>query len=150
MQPIIQNQSFQDIHTFLKWKLSKINPFKTTTSSQSENYFKKISPLRIATPSQSGKCQMSVLLKTTSSWSRNCWKWVLSRPPHPFKVQIVQNKFFKDHLLKWKLSKSVLPRPPHIPEVKIDPYQSFEGQHIPPKWKCWKYILSRLPHHLKV
>ena len=113
----VQNQFFHDHHSLPKWKLFKISPFKTTTP-----------PHPTTAPSESRKCS----------------KLVLSRPPHPLKIETVQNEFFQDYHTLWKkklfkmssfktttpsqsrnCSKRVLSRPPYPPKVESVQNQSF-------------------------
>ena len=60
----------------------------------------KISSFMTTTPSQNRNCSKSVLSRPPHPpkvETRNCSKSVLSRPPHPPKVETVQNQFFQDH-----------------------------------------------------
>ena len=156
-QPIFQNQSIQAHHTLQMWKLTKINLFKTTipcqykimpvsnfktttsyqveiiqnlafketTSSQRISYSKPHPPIVENT-------ENSQVMTTTSSLDGIFQKSILSRLPHPPKVEIVQNHCFQDHqiLQKWKLSKiSLYTKPPHAPKMEIVNKEASKALH---------------------
>ena len=70
-----KNQSFQDHHTIPIYKWSKSSNFKTVTSSQSGNYPESV----LSVPPYHPKVEMY-------------WQSVLSRLPHPPKLNTVRNQ----------------------------------------------------------
>ena len=64
--------------------------------------------------------EISSFKTTTPFQSRNCYKSVLSRPPHPPNVETVKNQFFQDHHTL----------PPHPPNVETVKNQFFQGHHV--------------------
>ena len=101
----VKNHFYQDHHTLPKWTLTKISSFRITTSSQCRNL--KISSFKTTMPSQIKNLKIGSFKTITPSQSINCKNSVLSRPPHPPKVEIIKNKFLQDHhtLPEWKLIK---------------------------------------------
>ena len=70
-------------------------------------------------------------MTTIPTQSRNCYKSVLSWPPHPPKVETVKNQFFQDHHTlpqRRNCSKSVLLWPPHPPKVETATNQLFKEE----------------------
>ena len=69
----VKNQCFQDNHIFLKWKFSKISPFKTIKSSLSRNYLKPVL-FKTHTLPKRKLSKISPYKTTTSPKSRICKK----------------------------------------------------------------------------
>ena len=120
---IIQNQSFQDDHTFpkwtitkspfktstpfLKWKISKISHFKTTIISQTENVQKSVFEAHHTTPNWT-LSKINPFKTTTASKNVNYQKSFISKLTHLPKVSFLRSIFRDDHTpLKWELSKSI-------------------------------------------
>ena len=118
----VTNQLFQDHHILQIWKLLQISYFKTTTSSKYGNCYKSVisrppHPPKVETVTnqlfqdhhilQIWKLLQISYFKTTTSKSKygNCYKSVISRPPHPPNMETVTNQLFQDHhiLQIWKL-----------------------------------------------
>ena len=148
----MQNQSFQDYHTLLKWQyypelvLSTVPyPLKIKTD--------KISPFETITPSQ-----YNIIIKNSHFIFTLLPKWKSStiiplKRSHPLKVKITQTLIF------W--------RPSHPPKVDIIQNESLQNHHKFPKCKlsitghfkptassqspnCQKSVLARLPYPPKV
>ena len=108
----VTNHFFQDHHTLPNQKLLQISSFKTTTP------FPKWKLL-----------QISSFKTTTPSKSRNCYKSILSRPPHPHKEESVTNQFFLDHY--------------NLPKQNLLQISSFKTTTTFQSRNCYKSVLSR-------
>ena len=148
----VQNQSFQEHHTLQKWKLLKINSFKSTIPSQSKIIQNQSFPDHI-----SSQCGID-------------WKsGFFSKTLHSSKADNVYNQFFPDHhrLPKWKLlkispfrttipsqsknySKSLFSWPPCPPKVISVKISLLKTTTHPLKVESSKLVLSRPPHPLMV
>ena len=98
----------------------QISPYKATTTSESGNCPKSVitrppHPIKIAT------VQNQSFQDTPPSQSKYYWKSSLSGPQHPPKVKTVkyQSLCVLQTLQNWKLSKSVLTRPPKVKHCNI-------------------------------
>ena len=116
-------QSLQDHHIVLKWKLSKVSSSITTTPSQSENL--QISllswppyPLEMKIAQDESHQDHHTLSKKKLS------KSVLSRPPHPCKVNTVK---------KSALNRTTTPSQSRIYRKSV----LSRSLHLS-KWKLWK------------
>ena len=119
----VKNHFFQYHHILQIWKLLKSviskPPHPPNMETVENQLFQdhhilqiwkllKISYFRTTTPTKSRNCYKSLLSRPPHQpKSRNCYKSAISRPLQPPKIETVKNHFFQDHhiLQIWKLLK---------------------------------------------
>ena len=126
METVI-NQLFQDhhIHQSRNWKL--LRPPHPPNQLFQDHHILQIWKL----------LQISYFKTTTSSKYGNCYKSVISRPPHPPNMETVTNQLFQDHhiLQIWKLLQISYFKTTNTSKIETVKNHFFQDNHILQIWK---------------